>query len=107
MQGGRETTKQGNGDARNLREHMRDTIIRRIGVLVEIALLFGGGVGVAIAHAARGKASQVATASAATVDDFAWMAGRWVGKAGNASIENVCSTPSKGQMMCMFRAADD
>ncbi len=37
------------------------------------------------------------------LSDFAWMAGRWVGVAGQSETEQVCLPPSRGMMMCMFR----
>jgi hypothetical protein len=62
---------------------------------------------VVLARAAKNKKVQDAAAAPATVEDFAWMAGRWTGMAGAASIENVCSAPARGQMMCMFRSSND
>ena len=62
-----------------------------------------------LVHAGKNKSPQEATATppVATVEDFAWMAGRWTGTAGTATVENICSTPSKGEMMCMFRSTGD
>jgi uncharacterized protein YndB with AHSA1/START domain len=40
------------------------------------------------------------------ISNFAWMAGRWVGVAGQSETEQVCTAPSRGMMMCMFRVMD-
>lgn len=40
---------------------------------------------------------------AATVDDLAWMAGRWAGTMGEDSLEEHWSVPAGGTMMGMFR----
>ncbi len=40
------------------------------------------------------------------ISSLAWMAGRWVGVAGQSETEQVCTAPSRGMMMCMFRVMD-
>jgi uncharacterized protein YndB with AHSA1/START domain len=40
------------------------------------------------------------------IDGFMWMAGKWVGTAGQSETEQVCTAPSRGMMMCMFRVMD-
>jgi Domain of unknown function (DUF6265) len=35
--------------------------------------------------------------------DFAWMAGRWIGRLKTATAEQICSTPEAGEMLCLFR----
>ncbi len=82
---------------------------QRKNVLAAGAVLLCGLMGAAIVHAAKNKSAQSDTPAAAQgkVADFAWMAGRWIGMAGTASVENVCSAPKSGEMMCMFRSAND
>ena len=38
------------------------------------------------------------------MESFAWLGGRWLGTAGDATTEELCSAPAHGEMMCMFRA---
>jgi Domain of unknown function (DUF6265) len=84
-------------------------MIQRWRGLTIVVLVLCGSSCVAIARAAKNKNSQSADAAPASakVEDFAWMAGRWTGTAGTATVENDCSAPRKGQMMCMFRSAND
>lgn len=54
------------------------------------------------------SASPVATqpappAAPAKIDDFAWLAGRWVGQLQNGRTEEIWSKPDGGVMMGMFR----
>lgn len=69
-------------------------------------LLLCGMSSVALAHTSKNKNSHNTADATTTVEDFGWMAGRWIGTVGADFIENVCSTPSKGQMMCMFRSSN-
>lgn len=42
----------------------------------------------------------------ATVDQFAWEAGKWVGMDGANSAEQICDEPSHHEMTCMYREMD-
>jgi hypothetical protein len=44
---------------------------------------------------------------AVSVDDFAWMAGRWVGEGLGGKVEEMFSPPAGGQMVGHFRSWDD
>jgi hypothetical protein len=61
------------------------------------------------AHAAERGQAQPATAQTAkpTVEDFAWVTGRWTGLAGANPTEQVCSAPSNGLILCMFHEINE
>jgi Domain of unknown function (DUF6265) len=42
----------------------------------------------------------------ASIDDFAWLAGRWQGDGDNIHLEEICSGPARRLMMCMVRFTD-
>jgi uncharacterized protein DUF6265 len=42
----------------------------------------------------------------ASLTDFEWLSGHWVGGVEEISIEEFCSKPDRGLMMCMFRSMD-
>ena len=44
---------------------------------------------------------------AATIEDFAWLAGYWRGEAFGGIVEEIWSEPLGGTMMCMFRLIKD
>ena len=81
----------------------------RVLKFVTVMLCGFGFVSAVIAGPEKNKNAQSADTAPglAKVEDFAWMAGRWTGMAGTATVENDCSAPRKGQMMCMFRSAND
>ena len=35
--------------------------------------------------------------------DFSWMTGRWIGHLSDATAEQICSQPTSGEMLCLFR----
>ncbi|MGH7550314.1 MAG: DUF6265 family protein [Gemmatimonadota bacterium] len=47
--------------------------------------------------------SQDAGSAGPTVQDLAWMAGRWAGESGGRTFEEYWSAPAYGQMTGMFR----
>jgi hypothetical protein len=48
-------------------------------------------------------AAQAQTTQTATIDDAAWLAGRWVGEGFDGQMEEVWSPPVGGQMIGHFR----
>lgn len=46
------------------------------------------------------------TAPVARIEDFDWLAGHWLGRAGDTDLEQICTHPHRGQIMCMVRFAD-
>jgi uncharacterized protein YndB with AHSA1/START domain len=42
----------------------------------------------------------------ATIADFAWLGGRWIGTAGSDTVEEICTAPARGSMTCVFRSMD-
>jgi len=80
-----------------------------IGVLV--MLIVGAG-GLSSREPARGQGGQAIDAlsrpsvTRATVDQFAWETGKWVGMDGANSTEQICDEPSHHEMTCMYREMD-
>jgi len=35
--------------------------------------------------------------------DFSWMTGRWIGRMGGATAEQICSTAQGAEILCLFR----
>ena len=42
----------------------------------------------------------------ASLEDFQWLSGHWEGGVDGNPIEEFCSKPDRGLMMCMFRVMD-
>jgi hypothetical protein len=40
----------------------------------------------------------------ASLNDFQWLSGHWEGLVGTTPLEEFCSNPDRGLMMCMFRS---
>jgi hypothetical protein len=58
---------------------------------------------IALAVASAARAAQAQTAPAATIDDAAWLAGRWVGEGFGGQMEEAWTPPVGGQMVGHFR----
>lgn len=75
----------------------------KIRFLLCCLLLTYGTVAVGDEPVAVKSLEQGAGQPAATIEDIAWLAGRWVGKGLGGTAEEVIAPASGGQMMGMFR----
>lgn len=57
--------------------------------------------------AAQSTASSQPAAETARLDDLGWLAGRWVGKWGPRTAEQIWTPPQAGQMVGTFRLFED
>jgi hypothetical protein len=55
---------------------------------------------------AAASAAQAQTTHAATIDDAAWLAGRWVGEGLGGQLEETWSPPAGGQMVGHFAMSE-
>lgn len=62
---------------------------------------------IAAAVFASACVAQAQTARPATIDDAAWLAGRWVGEGLGGEMEEMWSPPAGGQMVGHFRLTRD
>lgn len=53
------------------------------------------------------RSAATVPAAPATLEDFAWMAGHWTGTVDGSPMEEICSPPRNGLLMCMFRVFDE
>lgn len=49
---------------------------------------------------------QPPSSTKASLNDFQWLSGHWEGLVGATPLEEFCSTPDRGLIMCMFRSMD-
>ncbi|HUK30147.1 MAG TPA: hypothetical protein VLV89_03475 [Candidatus Acidoferrum sp.] len=88
---------------------MNRALMVMIGVL---SMLVVGAGGPATRGAVREQGGQAIDAlsrpgvARATVDQFAWEAGKWVGMDGTNTAEQICDEPSHHEMTCMYREMD-
>jgi hypothetical protein len=88
---------------------MKRTLMVAIAVL---SIMVVGAGGVSTRGSVRGQGGQAIDAlskpmvARATVDQFAWEAGKWVGMDGANTAEQICDVPSHHEMTCMYREMD-
>lgn len=56
---------------------------------------------------AQSQGSTLPAAQSAKIADLDWLAGRWVGKWGPRTAEQVWTSPEAGLMLCAFRVFED
>jgi hypothetical protein len=88
---------------------MKRALMVAIGIM---SMMVVGAGGVSTGRAAREQGGQAIDAlsrpavARATVDQFAWQAGKWVGMDGANSTEQICDEATHHEMTCMYREMD-